>query len=330
MKVRIEQFDRTIEVGADETILECALHEGLDYPFACQQGQCGSCKSLLVAGSVDMGNLYNPLALPEAERARGLILACQAQPRSDCVVSVVELGGEIVHAQRDLTCSVIEVLPAGRDARIARLRVDAGGPFNFVAGQYAAVTFPGCPPRDFSMANRPDEATLEFHVRCRAHGTVGPFVRDRLAPGMTVNVRGPAGQAYLHDEHLGPILALAGGTGLAPMLAIVETALSIGMPQRIDLVFGVHGEADLYYVDRLRSLAARHRSFRWVTVLEQAAEDHRRGTVLDVLAADYAQLGAYRVYAAGPPAMCDAARELALARGLAPEHWAADPFVEAN
>ncbi|MEO7404573.1 MAG: 2Fe-2S iron-sulfur cluster-binding protein, partial [Burkholderiales bacterium] len=257
-RVRIEQFDREIEVEQDQTILECALFEGIDYPFACQQGQCGSCKSQLVAGEVFMPPGYNPMALPEDERARGIILACQAQPRTDCVVSVISIGGRIVHPERRLTCTVVALAAAGRSVRIASLRVVAGGPFNFEAGQHAVVTMPDGVERALGMASQPTDPEIEFHLGANDCA---------LVLGTHVEVRGPYGDAYLHDEHIGPMLAVAEESDLAPMLSILATALAIGMPQRIHLYISAADAADHYCVDRLRSLAEQHANVRVVTAL---------------------------------------------------------------
>ena len=298
--VRIEQFDRMIDVGADETILECALFEGIDYPFACQQGQCGSCKSQLVAGEVFMPSGYNPMALTEAERARGMILACQAQPRTNCVVSVIAIDGRIVHPVRELACTMIESIAAGRFARIVKLRIDAGGPFNFEAGQHVLVGLPDGREQPVGLANRPSDPTIELHLDPAA---------SELAVGTTVAVRGPYGTAYLHDEHVGPMLLVAMHTGLAPLLSIIGAALEIGMSQRIHLYV-----ADGYDLERLEALAARHANLRLVTV--GAAE------LITTIARDFADLAAYRVYVAAPMRESLALEALVIERGMLPEHWA--------
>lgn len=305
-RVRIEQFDREIEVDPEQTILECALFEGIDYPFACQQGQCGSCKSQLVAGEVFMPPGYNPMALPEDERARGMILACQAHPRTDCVVSVISIGGRIVHPERRLACTVVALVAAGRSVRIASLRVDAGGPFNFEAGQHAIMTMPDGVERALGMANRPTDPEIEFHLGGN----------DGMLPlGTRVAVRGPYGEAYLHDEHLGPMLAVAIGTGLAPILSIVATALAIGMPQSIHLYVSAPDAADHYCVDRLRSLAEQHTNLRVETALGATQ-------VMAAIARDFAEFSAFRIYFAGPSELCQTLHALAIERGLPPECWA--------
>lgn len=310
-QVRIEQFDTTIEVEPDETILESALFAGLDYPFACQQGQCGSCKSFLIAGQVDMGTTYNPLACTIDERARGLILACQSRPLCDCTVSVVELGGAIVHSVRDLLCSVVEIERIGEAIRVLRLRVDTGGPFNFVAGQYALATFDGLPERAYAIASIPTDELIELHIHCLPDGVVSRYVRSAIAPGAVVRLRGPFGEVYLHDEHLGPIVAIAEGAGIAPMLSIVRSACALGLPQRIRLIARMSAEAAAYYAALLDALKREHRNFDFELLpLAHAAPS------IEAVITERAPLHGARVYMAGHASMIEGMERFLVAQGV--------------
>jgi ferredoxin-NAD(P)+ reductase (naphthalene dioxygenase ferredoxin-specific) len=330
-RVRIEQFDREIAVGPDETILGAALALGLDYPFMCQQGQCGACKSYLVAGEVDLGNFYNPMVLPEEERRRGLILACQARPLSDCVVSIGELAGQLGHAVREIECVVSAKEQAAAEMTVLKLAPRDGVPLLFSAGQYAMLTFPDLPPREYSMANRPGDAELEFQIQHLPDGLVSGHVAARLSVGDHVSLRGPCGAAYFRDEHLGPVLLAAGGSGLAPIQSIVETALASGLTQRFHLYFGVRTAANLYHEERLLALAARHRNLILVCALSEAQGDsaRRRGNLSEIIAGDFSDLSAFHAYLAGPPRHCETTRDVLLARGLPVEACFMDPFVTA-
>ena len=85
-RVAIANCGATIAVAADATILQAALAEGIAYPHGCQMGRCGTCKSRLIEGVVDLLP-HTPFSLTAADKARGLVLACRAQPRSDCRVA---------------------------------------------------------------------------------------------------------------------------------------------------------------------------------------------------------------------------------------------------
>ncbi|MGH6930262.1 MAG: naphthalene 1,2-dioxygenase, partial [Dongiaceae bacterium] len=150
----------------------------------------------------------------------------------------------------------------------------------------------------------------------------------RLAVGEAVTVAGPMGDAYLRPEHPGPIIAIAGGSGLAPMKSIVETALHLGLTQDIHLYFGVRTERDLYLVEHFERLTAIHRYFRFIPVVAEPNEPARwrRGLVGDAVLADITNLACSKIYLAGPPPMVEAAILQMRARSISAADIHADPF----
>lgn len=333
-KVRIRQWDAPIAVEPGETILEAALSEGVPYPHGCQSGNCGACKSRLLDGAVELAP-YSEFALSDAERDEGLILACRAKPQGDCSVAWQELDEVVVHARRVMRCRVAAREAVTHDIYRVRLAIDAGGPFDFAAGQYAAVRFDGQPARDYSMANPPAPGSgveeIEFHIRAMTGGAASNYVAERLAVGDAAEVEGPFGSSYLRAGHTGPVLAIAGGSGLAPIKSIVETALASGMRQPIFLYFGVRAERDLYLEPHFRALETRHPNFRFVPVLSEpgGATERRTGLVHEAVLNDHEEFDGCKVYLAGPPAMVEAAtRELTLC-GVRPQDVHADAFYTA-
>ena len=318
VQVSISQHDEPITVEAGETILAAALRQGTDYPHGCQSGNCGACKSRLLAGDVELSP-YSDFALTEAERASGLILACRAVPWEASEVAWLEADETVVHPRRQMICRVEAIEAATHDIRRVRLGIAAGGPHMFSAGQYARVTFAGQPTRDYSMANRPNDGpVLEFHIRHVPGGPTSGHVMNGLNIGDEVRVEGPFGTAHLRELHSGPILALAGGSGLAPILSIVETALYKGMVQPIHMIFGVRDERDVYMEDRLRDLAAAHPNFDGEIVLSAPRQATQRATgfVHERVAARFADFDGCKAYLAGPPPMVEAATALCLERGM--------------
>ena len=329
-KVKVRNVDRTIDVDAGESILEAAILAGIDYPCGCQSGNCGACKSELVSGEVEMSP-YSDFALLDEERDQGLVLACRAVPWSDCEIGWLEPDEVVAHARRILTCRVTKLIDETHDVRRVQLAIEDGGPFDFSAGQYATVTFGDLPARDFSMANRPGTEPLEFHIRHIDGGMVSRYVAETLKVGDAVRVEGPFGISYLRETHNGPIVAVAGSTGLAPVLSIVETALCKGLRQPILTYFGVRDERDLYLVDHLEKLAALHNNLRLETVLSEPsnATDRRTGLISDAIASDFSRTNALdgaKAYVAGPPAMVEATMEVLQSRGMRRQDCHADAF----
>jgi naphthalene 1,2-dioxygenase ferredoxin reductase component len=226
-----------------------------------------------------------------------------------------------------LACRVVDLRQATHDIRILRLDPPPGARFDFRAGQYARLGFADLPPRDYSMANRPDEPQLEFHIRDVGDGASRYAVR-RLAPGETVTVAGPCGEAYLRADHVGPIIAIAGGSGLAPMKSIVETALHLGHAEAIRLYFGVRSERDLYLIEHFERLAVAHANLQFIPVIAELAAPvrWRSGLVGDAVIADIADFTGWKAYLAGPPPMVESSVAQLHERGVRASDIHADPF----
>lgn len=232
------------------------------------------------------------------------------------------------HAPRNIACRVTSVERAARDIYIVRLTRENGEALNHTAGQYARVAFNGQPERDYSIASRPSAAEFEFHIR-NMNGGPSSYVATSLQPGEPAHVRGPFGATYLRTDHAGPILAIGGGSGLAPMKAIVEEALAHGMTQPIHLYAGVRDEPDLYLTEHFGELEARHPNFRFVPVLSHPSGPTRRrsGMVPEAVAADFTDLSDAKAYLAGPPPMVEATLARLPDLGMAPANIHADSFI---
>ncbi|MBK5102818.1 MAG: naphthalene 1,2-dioxygenase [Burkholderiales bacterium] len=223
------------------------------------------------------------------------------------------------HPARVMLCRVDSLTDLSHDTSELRLAIEDGGRFGFFAGQYAQIEFAPEFCRYYSMASTPAEEQLLFHLRRTPGGTAGSYVAQQLKPGDKVKVSGPLGSSYLRDEHTGPVLLIAGGSGLAPMLSILRTLLAREVSRRVVLYFGVRSERDVYHERLLAGLAEDHDNFSYAIVLSEpdGASSRRRGLVHQAVADDLADASAYTVYLAGPTAMVEAAGKLLLGRGVA-------------
>jgi len=325
--VSIKDRDETFQVEMGRTILETALTTGVDYPHGCRSGNCGACKSVLHEGEVEMSP-FSEFALSAEEKERGLVLACRSVPWSDCVISPVDQDEVVAHASRRLNCKVSQIIQATHDIRIIRLQIESGGPYDFSPGQYAEVTFGDLPPRDFSMASQPGTDVVEFHIRLVPGGAVSPFISETLEVGDEVKVNGPLGTAYYRENHSGPIIAAAGGSGLAPIKSIVDAALANGARQDIHLYFGVRDERDLYLEDYFDSLTKDHPNLNFVPVLSEPSgeTDRRTGYLADALSEDFSDLDGFKAYLAGPPVMVETSVEKLKTLGIRQQDIHADAF----
>ncbi|MDR3440150.1 FAD-binding oxidoreductase [Telmatospirillum sp.] len=319
---------KSVAASDGDTVLEAALAAGVRFPFGCQSGECGVCKCELVEG-VDFDlRSHTPTALSERERARGKILACCAVIKGSITV---RLAHQDVVDQHVLPCRVTAVEQVTGDVAVFKLLPEYGRSLSFKAGQFVQLRLPNGAERAYSMANRPDETLLEFHVRRWAGGAASEYIHRTLAVGDSVQVKGPKGDAWYRDEHPGPILAIAGGTGIAPITSIVRTAVARDPRRPIHLYFGVRRPEDFYGVEVFEAMAGRHPNVRFVPVAEFAAGGrYRKGLVTDAVAEDFGGFESGRIYMAGPPAMIAAGRDLAARFGVDDHYCHADSFVNTS
>jgi CDP-4-dehydro-6-deoxyglucose reductase/ferredoxin-NAD(P)+ reductase (naphthalene dioxygenase ferredoxin-specific) len=328
--IHVQGWPRPIEAGRLR-ILEAALDAGVPYPHGCGTGECGGCKSQLISGEVTL-DAYSRDALSDDERARGVILACRARLKSD--VTVQWLSAAKPPPMVKLQARVQEILRASHDVVVLKLVLPQGADFDFRPGQYAKLRMGKLPARSFSMANQPGEGQLEFHIRVLPDGMVSGYIAEQLELGQSVEVRGPFGDAHWEDQSAQAddrLLLLAGGTGLAPMVSVLDAALRSGVPGRsIHLYHGVRAARDLYARTHLTARAQRQ-GFRFVPVYSH--EDvvaARSGMLHEAMAQDFRNLAATRIFVAGPPPMVDAVKAQAVRLGAEPGRIRADGFYAAE
>ena len=321
----LPQAERRIAVAEGHTLLSAALKAGIPYPHSCTSGRCGACKSRLVDGDVTLGK-HSPFALTDEERAGGLILACRAVPTTDVTVEWLDETGPAGRTvMQEATVVAIEQMT--HDIGLVRLELRDRSAFRFAAGQYLRLEMEGAPARQYSMASRPDEELVDLHVRAVPGGRTSSRIMSSLHAGARVSVEGPAGSAYLRDGHPGPIVAIAGGSGLAPAKSIVETALMSGMDVPVHLYFGTRSERDLYLVEHFQALMRRFRNFTFFPVLSRVqGTEWRFGYVSAAVAEDHDDLAGAKAYVAGPPAMVDASLSVLIDRGVSARDIHADVF----
>lgn len=327
-----------LQADPDDNLLKVLRRHKVPIHYSCKQGECGSCKCALERGEVEMQG-YRDTALPDAQRAQGLILACCSRIKGDIQLRLVDSDDYIVHPERRLVTEVIGLRRLAPEVFALRLKiryVDRGGePFIFSAGQYAQLSVRGADgewiARDFSMASTPVDAEyddeLEFHIRRTPTGAFSGLLESVIRIGSTVFVAGPMGSSHFRPRHEGPLYAVSAGTGLAPMLSIVKTALHNGKTDDVVLYAGFKLVGDVYGRDELEELMREFRNFRAHVVVEQnAGPRDLSGRVGDVLLGDVTDFKAAKIYIAGSPAMVEAVSAAMLERGLPYGDVHADAF----
>jgi NAD(P)H-flavin reductase/ferredoxin len=313
-----------VTVLPKQTLLQAALKADIDFPNSCRVGGCASCKCQLVSGQVKQ-HTETAYLLSADELDAGFILACQSVPLTDVDVQVAlptsGASGVVVQQER-----------VTHD--ITHLTVQLHTPIEYRAGQFTPLTFAGLPgvTRPYSLATPArSDGRVEFYVRRVPGGQLSTHLVDEDVRGEIVHVAAPRGDFYLRDD-TAPLLMVAGGSGLPPILAILDDAANAGCTRDVTLVFGAREQKDLYALEQIANLQARWRgAFTFAPVLSAANDDvtwqGARGFVHELLS-DIVTPHTH-AYLCGPHAMIDAAADVLQAAGVAREHIRADRFTAA-
>jgi CDP-4-dehydro-6-deoxyglucose reductase len=333
--ITIEPSGHRFDADTDRSILEAALDHGFMLPYGCRNGACGSCKGRVLAGEVDHGKAQEG-ALTLQDRAQGLTLFCCARPLSDLSIECREIGAAKDIPIRTLPCRVKTLERVAPDVTVMRLQLPANERLQFLAGQYIDFLLKDGRRRSFSLANAPHaDGYLELHLRLAPGGQFTEHVFNTMKERDILRFEGPLGSFFLreHAEDGGdkPVLMVAGGTGFAPMKAIMEHALHTGITRPMVLYWGARNRAGLYLDELPRQWAAQMPNFTYVPVLsEPGPEDEwtgRTGLVHTAAMQDIMDLSGWQAYVCGAPAMVDAAKkDFTQRRNLPIDEFYADSF----
>ncbi|MCM0621203.1 2Fe-2S iron-sulfur cluster-binding protein [Nocardioides bruguierae] len=335
---RVSVGSSSVEAPPGQSVLESLLRAGVWMPSSCNQGTCGTCKVTVLSGSVDHRD--SPLeTLPAEQRDAGLALACQSHPTCDVEVTPAgptsaRAGEARTHPLRDLTATITGIEDVARDTRKVLLALPE--PLAFSAGQCVELEVPRTGERrQFSLANTATEdRVLELHVRLVEGGAATErWLFADAACGDEVRVTGPLGDFRAPEPEAddgGPMVLLGGGTGLAPLLGIVRTALERHPDREAVLYHGVRHAADLYDRERLVDLENRFAGFRFVPVLSrEETRAYRTGYVTEAFLADVSSARGWTGWLCGSPALFESGAAAFKRRRMAPRLIHREKFTAA-
>ncbi|HEY6093451.1 MAG TPA: CDP-6-deoxy-delta-3,4-glucoseen reductase [Gallionellaceae bacterium] len=316
-------------VEPDETILEAGLRHGYTLPYSCRDGVCGACKGKVLQGEVDHGKSGS--ALSEDEKMLGMALFCCAKPKSDLVIECREVRTLNDIPVRTLPTRVHKMDKLAEDVMVIYLKLPANERLQFLAGQYIDILQKEGKPRAFSLANAPHaDELLELHIRNITGGSFTHHVFNEMKERDILRIKGPLGTFFLREDSDKPIIFVASGTGFAPIKAIIEHALQIGVTRPMHFYWGARTLADLYMLDKAKEWEKR--GVKFTPVLSDALPSDnwngRTGFVHLAVMEDYADLSGYQVYACGAPVVVEAAhRDYTTQRKLPNEEFFSDAFT---
>lgn len=323
MDVLIKPLNQVISVSPSTTLLNALIENQIPISYSCMSGQCGTCRCKVVEGKVDGPSAAEGRLAQHGE----FVLACQSHVGSDCIIEIPDPDEIVLCTVKTLKATVTRYEALSEDVRRLTLRINKA--FDYVPGQFVKLTFwreDGT--RSYSMAGLVEDNELEFHIRVVPDGRVTSKLDSTVKIGSSIKLNGPYGASYLRRKHAGPMLCIASGTGLAPILSIIRGALESGMNNSIHLLLGARAEEDLYGLALLDDLSEKYQNFRYTVTLNYTKDGspYMKGLVTDAIKALFPDLSDWRIYLAGAPAMVEAASIACTRRKASLEHIYADAF----
>lgn len=336
--VRFEPVGIEMEVAEGETVLEAAFRQGISVMHGCKEGQCSSCKSLLIDGDAELLK-YSTFALPDYERETNHILLCRTVAYSDLTVELLNYDEDLLSrsiAVKEYEAVLTGITPLTHDIRLLEIEIDK--PLRFWAGQFVDLTIPGRGiTRSFSMANppsRPDR--LAFIIKKYPDGAFSALLDGELKPGDRLTAKGPYGTCFRREERPGPMVLIGGGSGMSPLWSILSDHAESGEQRPVRFFYGARTRRDLFHLDQFAEFERHIPDFRFIPALSQAEPGDEwtgeTGFIHEVVARVLRQEGLpgeIDAYTCGPPPMIDAVLPMLQMAGVEPERIYFDKFTPA-
>lgn len=319
---------RFIDATASETVADAAYRQGINIPLDCRDGACGTCKCFAESGEYELGEEYIDDALTAEEAVEGFVLTCQMRAKSDCVVRI-PASSDVCKTQQARYEGAIQEVRRLSDSTLAlSIQGEALTDLTFLPGQYVNLQVPGSDQtRAYSFSSVQKDGRVSFLIRNVPGGLMSQFLTELAKVGDHMSLAGPLGSFYLRPIKR-PLLLLAGGTGLAPFTAMLETIAEKGSDHPLHLIYGVTNDFDLVEIDRLKDLAASIPNFTFsACVANPQSAWPQKGYVTQHIAPEHLNDGDVDIYLCGPPPMVEAVSHYIREQGISPANFYYEKFA---
>jgi benzoate/toluate 1,2-dioxygenase reductase subunit len=327
---------RFITCAEDQTVADASYRSRINIPMDCRDGVCGTCKAFCESGEFDGGS-HLPDALSPDEEEQGYVLTCQMRPRSELVLQIASTSAVARTSAATHRGTVTGLERLSPTTVALTIEITDREKLAFLPGQYVNIAVPGTDEsRSYSFSNAPDDEALTFLVKLTPGGVMSTWLTDRAQVGDDISFTGPHGSFFLRDSAPGrdsaePLLLLAGGTGLAPILSILRTLEALRSSRPVHLLYGATTDADVVELDTLARLAASVDNLTWdYCVADKDTAAKNQGYVTSLIEPGHLHDGATAVYLCGPPAMVDAVRGHFADQGIRPAGFYYEKFALAG
>jgi len=306
---------------SEETVLDSLLRQGVDIPYACKKGTCHSCMVRCTDGAPPEKTQRD---LKDTLRSQNYFLSCLCIPERDMTIRLPK--------QSELFSEGTVVVNEMLNRNTILLIVECQDILEYKAGQFVNLQREDGLTRSYSIANTPQESkTLEFHIRRLPDGQFSEWVHDKVKVGDTLAVSEPQGHCfYIPERKEQGVLLVGTGSGLAPLVGILNDALAQGHSGPIQLFHGSSEKEDLYRIDEMRALSDKYKNFTYTPCIstgENVPEGFEHGRANTVALEKVPDLKDWRVFLCGHPDMITDMKTQVFLKGVSIADIYTDAFL---
>ncbi len=256
------------------------------------------------------------------------------RPRSDLVLQIASTSDVAKTQAATYTGTVAQLDRLSATTVALGVEIPNRGELAFLpGGQYVNIAVPGTDQtRSYSFSNAPDDEVLTFLVKLTPGGVMSDYLSHRAAVGDTISFAGPPNGSFFLRDTDRPVLLLAGGTGLAPVLSMLRTLRDGSSRRKAHLVYGVSTDEDLVALDQIEEIASSLTGFTWDhCVSDPDSRAANKGYVTSLIEPAHLHGGDVAVYLCGPPPpMVEAVRTHVTEAGIEPTGFYYEKFALAH
>lgn len=284
--------DKEYSCYPKETVLDALLRQQIDAPYACRQQRCRNClmRSLNTSPPVESQE-----GLKETLKAQNYFLACACVPTENMEITLQET------VTKEVTAQVIEIEKLNETTLAIFLECDIA--LNYRAGQTVILMNTEKIGKNYhitSASSKKENRQLEIHIPLIVGSYFSEWIHKELKVNDAVYICGPSGHHfYLTDNLQQPLLFIAEGMGLSPLMGIIEDALESGHKADIYLFHGAKQADQLYLVDDFNELAECCSNFHYYPCVNVATERYLEGHVDQIALQTLPNLKGYKVFICG-------------------------------
>ena len=322
-KIKTEENKEFISVEGS-TILESALSAGFVFDYSCKNGQCGTCKTTLLKGEII--EIQEQLALNK-EDANNQFLTCCCVAASDILIDAIDLSAMHGIEVKILPTRINSLDLLSEDIMQVKLRLPPASNFEFLEGQFIDIIGPNSIRRSYSIASISSNNKITLLIKKVKDGKLSHYWFNKAKLNDLLRIEGPKGTFFLRDRAK-PLVFLATGTGIAPIISILDGLDSdpdFNQIENISLFWGNRVQQDFIWSPNFKKINV---DFYPIVSKDDDDWNGEIGYVQDVALRVLNNIKKANVYACGASVMIDCAKSNFIKSGLNEKDFYSDKFVQ--